>query len=330
MDQQIMHPLERVRHLDPGARSASAIACKICKGRAPFFDVVDFNKCSILHEPYPFGPSQVEVQYHRCDNCQFTFTTFFDGWDGSQFRRYIYNDSYIQVDPEYTEIRPARTAWELVSMLQGSEDKRILDFGSGSGVLAAILRQKGFASVTEYDPFSSPDRPDGTFDIITCFETIEHVPEPVAFISDLKSLLRDGGCIMIGTSLQPEDFNTLRCSWWYVAPRNGHVSIFGQRSLEELAGTQGLVVHRHNAPLVLTGPELNPDVARILEYIEDPPPPPPPPPEPPDPEEPEPAIIRTSVAKELGATLEAVNRLAVAAWASLVWRARAAIRGHGR
>lgn len=319
MDLHTLPQLDEAYALNPANKRRAAEPCKICKGRAPFFDVVDFNKCCDLEEPYQFGPANVAVPYFRCEACQFAFTTFFDGWDASLFQHYIYNDMYIHVDPEYAEIRPVNTGRSLAAMLQGFERLRLLDYGSGSGVLTAVLRQAGFRSVAEFDPFSSPERPQGRFDIITCFETIEHAPDPVAFIQDMTSLLAEGGCMIIGTSLQPADFQTLRGAWWYVAPRNGHVSIYSLQSLRRLAERAGLTVRGSRAPLALAAENPRRDIATLLRRFDDPPPAEPPPP-------PAAETAGTSVKRELATTMQAVNRLALAAKASLVWRTRAAVR----
>ncbi|MBS0643449.1 MAG: class I SAM-dependent methyltransferase [Proteobacteria bacterium] len=311
MDQQIVPALEDVLWTRSN-RWPDALPCKICGGTSPFFDLVDFNKCCLADDPYTLGPSCVGVPYYRCDHCRFAFTTFFDDWDDSLFRRYIYNDRYIQVDPDYAEARPTETAAALRTMLRGFEGLTLLDYGSGSGVLAAQLRDAGFASAAAYDPFSQPNRPNQRFDVVTCFETIEHAPHPHSFIRDLASLLTADGCIILGTSLQPDGFDLVRGSWWYVAPRNGHVSIYSTEALSELAAQQGLVVHGQAAPFVLTSRQPRPDIARLLCQIM------PPPQAPIEPEE----VVdaSTSVKRELRETVKAAGRLAVAAQASLVWR----------
>jgi hypothetical protein len=61
----VLGRLARQPRLDAGS-AAAAIACKVCGRPAPFFDVVDINKCAVF---YPFGPSGVTVSYYRCDAC---------------------------------------------------------------------------------------------------------------------------------------------------------------------------------------------------------------------------------------------------------------------
>jgi hypothetical protein len=120
---------------------------------------------------------------------------------------------------------------------------RILDYGSGSGVFERALRSQGF-DVTSYDPFSHPSRPEGKFELITCFEVMEHAPDPIRLLDDMVSLKTDDGAIVFSTGVQPVDIETLRARWWYIAPRNGHVSIFSEESLSILANKRGLNLYK--------------------------------------------------------------------------------------
>jgi hypothetical protein len=135
-------------------------------------------------------------------------------------------------------------AGHLAQLLSDFRDARILDYGAGANVFAARMAELGFAHVESYDPFSLPTRPQGRFDIVTCVEVIEHAPSPHAILADMRSFLAEDGCILIGESLQPPDIDTVRCGWWYVAPRNGHVSIYAARSFVRLAECAGMVFHR--------------------------------------------------------------------------------------
>ena len=105
------------------------------------------------------------------------------------------------------------------------------------------MKARGFHHVSEYDPFSAPQKPEGKFDIITCVEVIEHSVNPVATIQDIIGFVADGGGIVFTQSLQPFNIDELRANWWYIGPRNGHVSIFATNSLREIADKLGLVFH---------------------------------------------------------------------------------------
>jgi SAM-dependent methyltransferase len=241
MRPRIFTRLVGLPRLDRKNALAHAVPCKICGGLAPFFDVVDFQKSTGF---YAFGPSGVTVPYHRCDGCGFLFTTFFDDWNHDEFARFIYNNDYVAIDPDYTSLRPRNTAHLLSELLSDYRHARVLDYGAGSGVFASVMEELGHANVVSYDPFTAPRRPTEKFDIAVCIEVIEHSPQPTVFMEDVLSFLRPDACLLLGESLQPNDIDRIRGNWWYIAPRNGHVSTFSDRTLVTLARRYGLVFHR--------------------------------------------------------------------------------------
>jgi SAM-dependent methyltransferase len=221
--------------------SGTSMPCKVCGVRAPFFDATDFHKCTGGH---PFGASGIEVRWFRCNSCDFLFTPFFDDWAHQDFTQFVYNADYIFVDPDYKERRPIQVAEQVAARLKGCEDLRILDYGSGTGAMSGRLTEFGFRNIVNYDPFSQPVAPTGEFDLITCFEVIEHSPDPLATLADMRRLLYDaGGCIILGETLQPANIRTIRTGWWYCAPRNGHCSTFTADTLSILARNADLVFH---------------------------------------------------------------------------------------
>lgn len=241
MKAELAARLAELPRLDRKNALRNATPCKICGNAALFFDVVDYQKCVGF---YSFGPSGVVVPYYRCDTCSLLFTNFFDDWQHGDFARFIYNEDYIAVDPEYSGVRPKGTAQLLSQLLSDYRDARILDYGAGGGAFAASMANLGFPNVVSFDPFSNPVKPDGKFDLAVCIEVIEHSTNPVGFIREVMSFLKPESCLLIGESLQPADIDTVRGNWWYVAPRNGHVSMFADRTMVTLAERLGLIFHR--------------------------------------------------------------------------------------
>ena len=123
--------------------------------------------------------------------------------------------------------------------------------------------------MTGYDPFSSPTRPEGKFDLITCFEVIEHSPDPMGTLREMNSLLAPGGGILLGQSLQPPNIHELRCSWWYCAPRNGHCSTFTARSFAVAGDQVGLHFHPAGGRHAFVAPEGGP-ISELLRRISGP------------------------------------------------------------
>ena len=101
---------------------------------------------------------------------------------------------------------------------------RVLDVGCGGGLLAEALAAAG-AAVTGID--LAPGMIDtarlhaaesglaidyrvadaqqlaaatpGSFDVVTCMEMLEHVPEPAAMVATLAALVRPGGALFVST-----------------------------------------------------------------------------------------------------------------------------------
>jgi len=81
---------------------------------------------------------------------------------------------------------------------------RILDFGCGNGNFVRFLQEKGYPGVKGYDPFSHEFGDSSVFtqqfDVISCQDVIEHVPNPGKLLDELASLVRrPGGMLAIGT-----------------------------------------------------------------------------------------------------------------------------------
>jgi 2-polyprenyl-6-hydroxyphenyl methylase/3-demethylubiquinone-9 3-methyltransferase len=214
--------------------------CKVCGTLCAPFDVTDFNKnCELLRDPANLAG--IPVYYHYCGHCEFLFTTFFDTWSVDDFRRLIYNEEYDLVDPDCAEKRPLTWAGRFVTILEKANHPayRVLDYGAGSGRMAQAMNERGIHT-TSYDLFTQPQRPTIRFDIITCCEVIEHAHDPLALLTDMTSLLKDDGTILFTTGLLPTDIAVTGARWWYVGPRNGHVSIFSLKSLATLGQRCGL------------------------------------------------------------------------------------------
>jgi 2-polyprenyl-6-hydroxyphenyl methylase/3-demethylubiquinone-9 3-methyltransferase len=198
------------------------------------YGVVDMHRpcqtAGIVQPPLSGHP----IYYRRCENCGFLFTDAFDDWTEQDFKTHIYNHGYLAVDPDYVAVRPTQNAGVVAKLwTQHKHTMRVLDFGGGNDVLCSALRVSGFREAVTYDPMvrEHTAKPDGKFDLVTCFETLEHMPDPVAGIGKIIECLAEPGAVFYSTMTQPADFDRLGMSWWYVGPRNGHVSIFTRHAL---------------------------------------------------------------------------------------------------
>lgn len=122
---------------------------------------------------------------------------------------------------------------------------RVLDFGSGSGLLVRLLRDQGL-DATGYDKYvTSPFVPEFTLrrltpqsrtnaDMITAFEVFEHLLDPAETLALLAANLSDRGAILFRTELYRP--GTHGPDWAYLHSAHGqHINFFTAQGLADLS-----------------------------------------------------------------------------------------------
>jgi 2-polyprenyl-6-hydroxyphenyl methylase/3-demethylubiquinone-9 3-methyltransferase len=120
------------------------------------------------------------------------------------------------------EINPLRLGW--IRELAPLEGKDVLDVGCGGGILSEAMARSG-ARVTgidlsekplkvaelhllesglavHYEKISAEEKAKihaGQFDIVTCMELLEHVPDPASTVAACARLARPGGRVFFST-----------------------------------------------------------------------------------------------------------------------------------
>lgn len=249
--------------------AAEPVRCPVCSARCDPLGAVDFNKSCEEARGLRLPPAGRPVEYVICGGCDFSFAPEFKSWSREDFEREIYNAGYGRVDPDHADARPRANAEMLLATFgDNGRSLRHLDYGGGAGLLSRLLGESGWQSES-YDPFFDRDvrlEELGTFQLITCFEVFEHVPDVAGLATNLASLLAEDGIILLSTLLSDGELRRGHpISWWYASPRNGHISLYSAKSLNLLAKNHGFGVASFSPGLhMLWGQQFPPWAQHLL------------------------------------------------------------------
>jgi 2-polyprenyl-6-hydroxyphenyl methylase/3-demethylubiquinone-9 3-methyltransferase len=121
------------------------------------------------------------------------------------------------------QINPLRLAW--IDDLVPLKSKRVVDIGCGGGILADSMARKGAevlgidlatkalrvaqlhaleaqtdgVTYREVSAEKLADEQPASFDIVTCMEMLEHVPDPASVVRACATLVKPGGHVFFST-----------------------------------------------------------------------------------------------------------------------------------
>ena len=160
----------------------------------------------------------------------------------------------------YAPMREVRTLASILLSISaaysGSVSKRILDVGTGSGVLPFVLSLAKRSYTLGIDPFLATEKKTKhfelkqasiqdiheTFNLILFNHSLEHMHDIEQSLAHAKSLLEPGGTIIIRIpTVSSQAWDTHRENWFQLdAPR--HTCIPSRKGLTQLASSCGLQI----------------------------------------------------------------------------------------
>lgn len=201
--------------------------------------------------------SKASTDYWRCPDCRFRFATP-DPNPNLANALEDYEDAYLQyLSPEPADTVNFDALYRWMSGVTPLEGKRLLDVGAGGGKLVRYLRRRGVdahgiePSRVLFDRFLAGDAAftcasldtdrvtAGSFPIVTAFDVIEHVSDPVAFLRRVAATLTPDGVFFLSTpDVESPTARAFGRRWHFYY--SYHLSYFGLRTLARTAAGAGL------------------------------------------------------------------------------------------
>ncbi|MHA3771962.1 class I SAM-dependent methyltransferase [Verrucomicrobiota bacterium sgz303538] len=140
------------------------------------------------------------------------------------------------------------------------KDVRFLDVGCSTGRILQLARTMGFDAVgldysqwaadhcaklgfeTRYGSLIGQWSEAEQFDVIHCSHTIEHVPDPLAYLAEMHRLVKRGGHIMIACPNYASVPRFVMRDGWPTWCLDSHLWQFTKRQMEQLLKKVGLAV----------------------------------------------------------------------------------------
>jgi len=129
----------------------------------------------------------------------------------------------------------------------------LLDIGCGNGAFLKVARSAGFhvfgQDISDYfveynqnenqifvynGELDQLNLAEETFDVITCFDVIEHHRNPKALLSEVKRLLKPGGIVIITTHDIGNVFAKFYGSKWRMIYPIGHLTYFSKKTIKRM------------------------------------------------------------------------------------------------
>jgi SAM-dependent methyltransferase len=221
--------------------------------------------CTICASDAAYAGTRREYKFYRCESCRHLFV-----WPVPGGTLQIYTTDYFSgasqgfgyVDYDRDKQPMAFTFDRYLDILRrlSPNGKVLLDVGAATGFFLDLARKRDWRvfGVEPSDYAASIGRekgiqietgvlgeshfPPNSFDVVTLWDVIEHLPEPRTALASIHAVLKPGGILAINT---PDSGSllakTLGLKWHLVVPPE-HINLFHRKSLSELLQSSGFEV----------------------------------------------------------------------------------------
>jgi 2-polyprenyl-3-methyl-5-hydroxy-6-metoxy-1,4-benzoquinol methylase len=199
----------------------------------------------------------------ECPSCRFAWIA--EGVKRGPGGRSIYEDSSpVFFDAHQADYYRDETAAEAARskltwvMQHAAPGGRLLDVGANLGLFVREAARHYDATGVEPSPtvvqwvrreigarlevgsvYDDDGRFDGQFEVVTLFDVIEHLSDPVRAIQQCRRFLRPGGLLFVTTPDMGSVMSRVLGRHWYYIDMDEHIALFTRRNLETLLTRAG-------------------------------------------------------------------------------------------
>jgi 2-polyprenyl-3-methyl-5-hydroxy-6-metoxy-1,4-benzoquinol methylase len=193
-------------------------ACPVCGSRDASKVYAEANFDVAKLDEYAFASRKMpEYMHHRLIECPVCDLVYANPVPTMETLSSAYNEAAFDSAEEARHA--ARTYGSFLPAIASRLPDRCgaLDIGTGDGVFLEQLLSRGFSGVMGVEPSAAPiaaarprirplikhdifrpeDYQPGSFSLITCFQTIEHLSDPLEMCRDAHRLLKEGGALLL-------------------------------------------------------------------------------------------------------------------------------------
>ncbi|KAB8039449.1 methyltransferase domain-containing protein [Silvanigrella paludirubra] len=213
--------------------------CKICFENASFFTTENIM------------PQKFKAHYYLCHNCEYLFI------DKPNWLEISYSEAITDSDIGLVN-RNARLSVITYAIIRlfFKQEKQFLDYAGGYGLFVRKMRNLGlnffwqdkYAKNLFAKTFSAEENNIKNYGLITAFEVMEHLEDP---IKELEKLFNLSNNILISTELLPEH-KPKPNEWHYFALEHGqHIGFFSRKTMEFIAHKYGFNYYTNESDIHL-------------------------------------------------------------------------------
>ncbi len=214
----------------------------------------------------------------RCSECRLVYVS--PRLTGESLRDQVYGEKYWKSDSPKTHgyadyaqdaklyLKTFRKRARLLDPHFGGRKLKVLDIGCAAGFFLQVMREKGHDvyGVELSAPIAThaiemlgaervhigtlesvagrPGFARGTFDLVTLWDVVEHVPDPQTLLRGARSMLQDDGFLVLETQNVASCFARLLGSRWQHYKHQEHLYHFDPTTIRVLLAQSGFDVVR--------------------------------------------------------------------------------------